>query len=129
MAEYPTIWSLKQKMRETLNFPLIYHKQWLPQEDILALPEVCAFVSHCGWGSTTEAVMNETPLICVPGFGDQIYNAELVHAKELGVQIYSPPLLTPKEEFSPKLSSETIAKAIREVMENDKYRKNMAHTR
>jgi UDP:flavonoid glycosyltransferase YjiC (YdhE family) len=50
-AGYPTIWSLKEDFGK-VNSPLIFNRQWLPQEKILALGEVKAFISHCGWGSS-----------------------------------------------------------------------------
>ena len=69
---------------------MIFHKAWLPQEQILAMPEVSVFLSHCGWSSITEAISTETSIICCPTFGDQIYNAELIHAKKVGIQVYDP---------------------------------------
>ena len=50
---YPTIWSLRAESTENLNHPLIYYKSWLPESSILMLPEVKAYMTHCGWGSMT----------------------------------------------------------------------------
>lgn len=45
-------------------------------------------MTHCGWGSITEAITSKTPLICVPVFGDQPENARTVIKKNIGVRIY-----------------------------------------
>ena len=37
-TECPAIWSSKQNIREMLNSKLIFHKNWLPQEQILSMP-------------------------------------------------------------------------------------------
>lgn len=45
-------------------------------------------MSHCGWGSVSEAISTKTPLICMPVFGDQFGNARTVASRHIGVQIY-----------------------------------------
>ena len=47
-------------------------------------------MTHCGWNSITEAISKETPMICIPALGDQLYNAELIHEKKVGIQVYDP---------------------------------------
>ncbi|GFY81771.1 hypothetical protein Acr_02g0000110 [Actinidia rufa] len=39
---------------------------WAPQVKILRHPSVGGFVSHCGWGSTMEAMKYGTPIIAIP---------------------------------------------------------------
>lgn len=61
--------------------------QWLPQEDILAHPNTLLFISHCGFGSITEAKYHRVPIIAIPVFGDQSKNAAQVVEEGWGVQI------------------------------------------
>ncbi|XP_046663501.1 UDP-glucosyltransferase 2-like [Homalodisca vitripennis] len=58
--------------------PNVMYMKWLPQSDILAHPNVRAFVSHGGQASTMEAVYFAKPLVAVPFFGDQYHNANNV---------------------------------------------------
>ncbi|XP_045486743.1 UDP-glycosyltransferase UGT5-like [Pieris rapae] len=64
----------------------IYSSKWLPQNDILAHPNVVAFFSHCGQVGITEAIHYGVPVLGIPMFGDQISNAAAVEESGLGVQ-------------------------------------------
>lgn len=46
-----------------------------------------AFISHCGLNSVIEAVHAGVPLLCVPLFGDQFYNAAIVEHRRVGVMV------------------------------------------
>ncbi|KAG5670631.1 hypothetical protein PVAND_000879 [Polypedilum vanderplanki] len=47
---------------------------WLPQRDILAHPNVKAYICHGGLLGTTEAVYEGVPVLGIPIFGDQKTN-------------------------------------------------------
>lgn len=72
----------------------VYISNWLPQNDILAHPNVLAFYSHCGMLGTTEAIHHGVPMIGMPIFGDQPGNAAAVEESGLGVQIHFRELTT-----------------------------------
>ncbi|XP_032517806.2 UDP-glycosyltransferase UGT5-like [Danaus plexippus] len=57
-------------------------RQWLPQKEILAHPNVKVFISHGGLIGTQEAIFNGVPLVGVPIYADQYNN--LLYAEKAG---------------------------------------------
>ncbi|XP_055531728.1 UDP-glycosyltransferase UGT5-like [Wyeomyia smithii] len=49
-------------------------KPWLPQNDILAHPNMKLFITHGGLLGTTEALFHGKPTVGIPIFGDQMMN-------------------------------------------------------
>lgn len=47
-------------------------RKWLPQDRILAHPNVKLFVTHGGLLSTIESIYREKPIVGIPIFGDQM---------------------------------------------------------
>ena len=74
----PAIWSLRKDNRDFLpaNFEekygsLLRLEEWLPQRAVLAHSSVQAFVGHCGFGGTHEALIFGKPIVCLPVMADQ----------------------------------------------------------
>ncbi|XP_066977465.1 UDP-glycosyltransferase UGT5-like [Macrobrachium rosenbergii] len=65
----------------------IFTTNWLPQQDLLAHPQVKLFITHAGMLSTQEAVYHATPVLAIPILADQPSNAHLVHMAKLGIRI------------------------------------------
>lgn len=83
---------------------------WGPQVDILSHPSVGGFLSHCGWNSTLESILNGVPMIAWPLYAEQRQNATLL-AEEIGVAI------RPKELPSKKIvGREEIEKLVRMIL-------------
>ncbi|KAK7400762.1 hypothetical protein VNO78_12068 [Psophocarpus tetragonolobus] len=61
---------------------------WAPQVLILEHQAIGAFVTHCGWNSTLEAVTAGVPMITFPMSGEQFYNEKLVtEVLKIGVPV------------------------------------------
>ncbi|XP_030763310.1 UDP-glucuronosyltransferase 2B18-like [Sitophilus oryzae] len=89
-------------------------KQWLPQQDVLAHPNVKVFVSQGGLQSTEEAVDRGVPMVIIPFISDQEFNGKKL--QEFGVARHIDYLNTTKQE---------LIDSIIDVAKNPKYRENM----
>ncbi|ESQ38525.1 hypothetical protein EUTSA_v10028656mg [Eutrema salsugineum] len=85
---------------------------WVQQELILSHPSVGCFVSHCGFGSMWESLMNDCQIVLIPQLGDQILNTRLL-SEELEVSVE-----VAREETG-WFSKESLRDAITSVMERE----------
>ncbi|OAY76889.1 Anthocyanidin 5,3-O-glucosyltransferase [Ananas comosus] len=61
---------------------------WAPQVEVLRHGAVGAFVSHCGWNSSLEAITAGVPLVCWPLYAEQRMNKVfLVDEIRVGVAV------------------------------------------
>lgn len=116
-SECAMIWALPEAHQALL--PKMLSDQWyvgnfLPQVAIFKAKIVQCFVSHCGGSSTTEAISNGIPMVCLPFFGDQFEWATSISAHvKAGVQI-----------DKHKSSAADISKAVQRVLKDESFRKN-----
>ncbi|KAL7745885.1 hypothetical protein RI367_008802 [Sorochytrium milnesiophthora] len=63
---------------------------WAPQVDVLAHPATKAFLTHCGWNSTIEALSSAMPVIAWPMFAEQHSNATMIASPEVQIGVVIP---------------------------------------
>ncbi|XP_006650455.2 UDP-glycosyltransferase 91B1-like [Oryza brachyantha] len=81
---------------------------WVPQVSILAHAAVCAFLTHCGWGSVVEGLQFGHPLIMLPIIGDQGPNARFLEGRKVGVAV-------PRNHADGSFDRSGVAGAVRAV--------------
>ncbi|CAM0954443.1 unnamed protein product [Alopecurus aequalis] len=63
-------------------------RSWAPQADVLRHRATGAFVTHCGWNSTLEAIMSGLPMVCWPLYAEQRQNKVfIVEEMSAGVEM------------------------------------------
>ncbi|GAB0090842.1 hypothetical protein DMENIID0001_056070 [Sergentomyia squamirostris] len=88
--------------------------KWMPQRNILAHRNIKLFVTHGGLGSVAEAKYFGVPIVGVPFFNDQMAN--VMKAADEGWAYYL--------DFT-NLTIETFTEALKEVLNNPKYRETV----
>lgn len=87
----------------------VFIGKWLPQDDVLAHPNIKLFISHCGLGGVAEAKHHGVPIVGLPLFGDQPSNAASVEQEGWGLQL----------DFA-TISEASLKSSIEEVLTNPK---------
>lgn len=80
---------------------------WAPQEHILPHPSVGGILSHCGWNSSMESIINGVPMIAWPLFAEQKMNASILE-EDTGVAI--------RAKSKSVVNREEIASIVRSLM-------------
>ncbi|XP_058826485.1 UDP-glucosyltransferase 2-like isoform X1 [Topomyia yanbarensis] len=88
--------------------------QWLPQQDLLAHPNVKLFVTQGGQQSMEEAVDRHVPMVVIPFNFDQFGNGDKVVEKGIGKTIWME-----------RLTTVGLRETILEVIGNKKYKRNI----
>ncbi|KAG9440511.1 hypothetical protein H6P81_020676 [Aristolochia fimbriata] len=99
---------------------------WAPQILILNHPAIGAFVTHCGWNSTLEAITAGLPMITWPVFAEQFFNEKLVtKVLKIGVGVGNISWVSWEVEERPIIKREAIEEAVRSVMGEGEEAKRM----
>ena len=105
---------LKHTVNETKINGNVMTMPWVPQNDILGHPNTKLFISHCGHNAQVEALYHAVPIICLPIFGDQHYNAMRMHRKGYGLYLNIA-----------KFTADTLTSAVDEILTNPSYQQNI----
>nr|AFJ53005.1 UDP-glycosyltransferase 1 [Linum usitatissimum] len=82
---------------------------WCNQEQVLKHRSVGGFLSHMGWNSTLESILNGVPIVCWPFFADQQTNC-FYACREWGIGM----------EIGSEVKKGAVEKLVREVMGGEK---------
>ncbi|CAN6211644.1 unnamed protein product [Urochloa humidicola] len=86
---------------------------WAPQRDVLRHRAVGCFLTHAGWNSTLEAVVEGVPMVCWPFFVDQQINSRFVGA------VWGNGL-----DMKDVCERDVVERTVREAMESDQIRQS-----
>lgn len=92
------LWSLRadqQRLLGDAHDDAIRIEPTVPQLAVLDHPAVDVFITHCGMNSVTEGLVYGKPMLCIPFFEDQPYNAARVIDLGAGLRL-SKDRLTPE---------------------------------
>ncbi|XP_071453943.1 UDP-glycosyltransferase UGT5-like [Hetaerina americana] len=89
-------------------------EKWLPQQDVLAHPNVKLFITHGGLLSLQEATARGVPVVGIPFYGDQDSNMVRINDLNAGVTL-----------DANNLTSDNILNAIQTVLDDPKYAESM----
>ncbi|CAA7039687.1 unnamed protein product [Microthlaspi erraticum] len=85
---------------------------WVQQPLILSHPSVGCFVSHCGFGSTWEALLSDCQIVLLPQEAEQVVNTRLMSEElEVAVEV--------ARDETGWFSKESLRDAINSVMKRD----------
>ncbi|KDP21029.1 hypothetical protein JCGZ_21500 [Jatropha curcas] len=105
--------ALPEGFQERVKGRGFVYGDWVQQQLILQHPSVGCFVTHCGSGSLSEAMVTKCQLVLLPNVGDQIINARLMGGDlKVGVEVE-------KGEEDGLFSKNGVCKAVKAVMNND----------
>jgi len=89
---------------------------WAPQPQVLAHQSTAGFLSHCGWNSILESVVNGVPFIAWPLFAEQKMNAFML-TRDIKVA------LRPKVSDNGLVERQEISSVVKSLMEGEEGKK------
>lgn len=87
----------------------VHVENWWPQREVMH--HAAAMVGHGGFGTTISGLASGVPMVVVPLFADQPYNAERVHASGAGIALHGGPT-----------AIDELAGALQRILDEESYR-------
>lgn len=95
-------------------------RTWAPQEEILAHESTGGFVTHCGWNSVLESIVNGVPMVAWPLYSEQKMNAWMVSEElKIASRVNAADGIVKKEEIV------EMVKRVMDEEEGKEMRKNV----
>ncbi|KAM7517476.1 hypothetical protein LguiB_016438 [Lonicera macranthoides] len=121
-SKHSFLWIIRPDvtMGEPIHFPEGFLEEtkdrgllatWCAQDQVLAHASVGAFLTHCGWNSSSESISEGVPVICWPFFADQQTNCRYL-CKEWGMGL----------EINKDVKRSEVEALVREMMGEGKGR-------
>lgn len=85
---------------------------WASQSEILGHKAIGGFITHCGWNSVIESIINGVPMVAWPLYAEQGFNARML-TEELKIAVKVEASLVREDDL---IDKEEIEKAIRKIM-------------
>lgn len=93
----------------------VYIVDWLPQNDLLGNEKTKLFITHGGNNGQTEGLYNAVPMLTMPIYGDQPYNARRAEYKQWALTLNI-------MEFT----ETELENTIKELISNPKYKSSIS---
>ncbi|KAE8801980.1 UDP-glycosyltransferase 74E1 [Hordeum vulgare] len=88
-----------------------------PQLEVLAHRATGCFLTHCGWNSTTEAIVAGVPMVAIPQWADQPTAAKYVEST-WGIGLRA------RRDEKGLVRRDEVERCIKEVMGGEEYKRN-----
>lgn len=115
VLEQKIVWKYSNDLPKHTEVPSnVKTLKWLPQNDLLGHRNCRLFVTHCGANGQFEALYHGVPMLGIPVFADQPYNARRMQYFGYGLFV----------ELS-HVTTESLLTAILEIIGNNTYAENI----
>uniref|UniRef100_A0A914NZ54 UDP-glucuronosyltransferase n=1 Tax=Panagrolaimus davidi TaxID=227884 RepID=A0A914NZ54_9BILA len=112
--QYTVIWKFDGENTEFMsNYSNIYPVKWIQQIELLNDPRVKLFISHTGLNSLLESAHSGTPVLSIPLFLDQNYNAHVVESRGVGLKL-----------LKSEITVASLTDAIQKILTNESFSEN-----
>ncbi|KAK6745032.1 hypothetical protein RB195_011629 [Necator americanus] len=112
LSDFTILWRMEGKVKQAKSLNHVHLLRWLPQKDIMKLPNMKLLIAHGGYNSFLETAQAGVPAVLMPLFADQKINA--MRAQRFGIARVLDKL---------RLTPEIVLEAVRDVLEDESYTK------
>jgi len=132
-ANIRAVWTLREGQQQYLpanakDDPSFWISSWIPQAELMSDEAIKLVLTHSGWGSTLECIVSGQPVVCLPFFGDQFTNADLLVKSGCGEVIYK---RKPRLDWRPSntyregdFTASSAAAVLQKVLSEPRYKES-----